>query len=256
MQDALNKFEVVAHSYSVRGEANQAVNLLRRVVQLAPMDLAARTRLIDQLLARGQIDEALAEYLELAETYYRLAELDLARKTYATALRQAQQSNNNRSWSLQILRRMADIDVQRLDWRQALRVYEQIRTLQPDDLDSRKQIIELNLRLNQMAQAEAELDNYLNYLEGLGRRAEAIDLLESLVEDSPSQPMLRSHLAEEYRRTGRVQDAIEQLDALGELLLDAGDKAGAIRALQTIIALNPPNVADFKAALEQLQGAT
>jgi len=256
MQDALNKFEVVAHSYSVRGEANQAVNLLRRVVQLAPMDLAARTRLIDQLLARGQIDEALAEYLELAETYYRLAELDLARKTYATALRQAQQSNNNRSWSLQILRRMADIDVQRLDWRQALRVYEQIRTLQPDDLDSRKQIIELNLRLNQMAQAEAELDNYLNYLEGLGRRAEAIDLLESLVEDNPSQPMLRSHLAEEYRRTGRVQDAIEQLDALGELLLDAGDKAGAIRALQTIIALNPPNVADFKAALEQLQGAT
>ncbi len=255
-QDALTKFEVVAHSYSVRGEASQAVNLLRRVVQLAPMDLAARTRLIDQLIARGQVDEALAEYLELAETYYRLAELDLARKTYASALRQAQQSATNRSWSLQILRRMADIDIQRLDWRQALRIYEQIRTLQPDDLDSRKHIIELNLRLNQVSQAEAELGNYLDYLESNRRRAEAIDLLEALVEENPSQPLLRSHLAEEYRRVGRVQDAVEQLDALGELLLDAGDKTGAIRALQAIIALNPPNVADFRAALNQLQGAT
>ncbi len=254
IQDALTKYEVVAHSYSVRGESAQAVNLLRRVVQLAPMDLSARTRLIDQLLARGQVDDALAEYLELAETYYRLAELDLARKTYAAALRQAQQSQANRNWSIQILRRMADIDIQRLDWRQALRLYEQIRTLQPDDMDSRKQIIELNLRLHQVGQAEAELDNYLAYLESNGRRAEAIDLLEALVEENPSQPMLRSHLAEEYQRVGRAQDAVEQLDALGELLLDAGDKAGAIRALQAIIALNPPNLADFQAALKQLQG--
>ena len=41
------------------------------------------------------------------------------------------------------MRRMADIDMQRLDWRQALRIYEQLRTLEPDDPSVRKSLIEL-----------------------------------------------------------------------------------------------------------------
>ncbi len=75
-EEAIAKFSVVAQAYSVRGEAAQAAKMLRRVVQLSPMDMVARTKLIDQLVARGQVDDAIREYLELADTYYRLAELD------------------------------------------------------------------------------------------------------------------------------------------------------------------------------------
>ena len=56
--EAIAKFTVVAHSYGVRGEVGQASKLLRRIIQLSPMDLSARTRLIDQLVAHGQVDEA------------------------------------------------------------------------------------------------------------------------------------------------------------------------------------------------------
>ena len=129
--DAIVKFSIVAHAYSVRGEVLQATKLLRRIIQLAPMDIGARNRLIDQLVARGQMDDAIREYLELAAIYYRLAELDMARKTYTTALRVVQQGNADRDWNIHILQRMADIDLQRLDWKQALRVYEQIRTMRP-----------------------------------------------------------------------------------------------------------------------------
>jgi tetratricopeptide (TPR) repeat protein len=122
-----------------------ATRVLRRVIQLAPMDLGARTRLIEQLVSRGQVDEAISEYLQLADIYYRLAELDMARKTYTTALRVVQQANADRNWNIHILQRMADIDMQRLDWKQAIRVYEQIRTLRPDDQGVRKNLIELSL---------------------------------------------------------------------------------------------------------------
>ena len=89
----------------------------------------------------------------------------MARKTYTTALRFVQQANADRSWNIHILQRMADIDMQRLDWKQAIRVFEQIRTLRPDDEGVRKNLIELNLRLGQPAQANAELENYLAYLQ-------------------------------------------------------------------------------------------
>jgi tetratricopeptide (TPR) repeat protein len=253
-EDAITKFGVVAHAYGVRGEAAQATNLLRRILQLSPMDMSVRTQLIDQLTARGQVDEAISEYTELADIHYRLAELDTARKTYAAALRVAQQSGASRQWSVQILRRMADIDVQRLDWRQALRVYEQIRTLRPDDVPVRKELVELNLRLGQPDQAAAELANFTTYLDNNGRSAEALSFLEGLVDEQPNQVTLRRALADAYRRAGRSTDAIAQLDTAGEALMQAGDKEGVIEVVNQILKLNPPNAAQYRDLIAQLQG--
>jgi len=252
-QDAITKYTVVAQAYSSRGEASQAVSLLRRIVQVSPMDLSARSRLIDQLAANGQVDEAIGEYLDLADIYYRLAELDMARKTYTTALRLAQQGGANRTWSVKLLQRMADIDMQHLDWRQAVRVFEQLRSLEPDDLSVRKNLVELNLRLNQPPQATAELENLITHLDGAGRRAEAIPFLEELVNENPQQAVLRRALAEQYRQAQRIPDAVAQLDTLGESLLNAGEKEAAIQVIETIIAMNPPDQAKYRLLVEKLR---
>jgi tetratricopeptide (TPR) repeat protein len=251
--DAIIKFGVVAHAYGVRGEVAQATKLLRRIIQLAPLDLSARTRLIDQLVARGQMDEAINEYLELADIYYRLAELDMARKTYTTALRVIQQGNASRDWNVHILRRMADIDLQRLDWKQALRIFEQIRTLRPDDDVVRKQLVELNLRLGQHEKAMDELQNYLTYLEGNQKAEIGIIFLEDLIKDHDDQPLLKRALAEQLHRSGRTDEAVRQLDALGETLMEAGKKKEALEVINQIILMNPPNAEDYRQLLYQMQ---
>ncbi len=250
-QDAINKFTVVANAYGVRGEASQASKVLRKIIQLAPMDMAARNRLIEQLVARGQQDEAIAEYLDLADIYYRLAELEMARKTYTTALRLAQQPNANRQWSVQILRRMADIDMQRLEWKQALRVYEQLRTLRPDDVSARSNLIELNLRLGQPAQAHGELLSYLEYLEGNKNSAQAIPFIEKLIEEN-DHPILRRELAAQYHLAGRTSEAVTMLDAIGDQLMEKGDKNGVREVITQILAMNPPNAEDYRNLLTQL----
>ncbi|MBL8092149.1 MAG: tetratricopeptide repeat protein, partial [Anaerolineales bacterium] len=251
--DAIMKFGVVAQSYSVRGEVQQAAKLLRRIIQISPMDLGARTRLIDQLVARGQLDDAIQEYLELAGIYYRLAELDMARKTYTTALRLVQQGNASREWNVHILQRMADIDMQRLDWKQAVRVYEQIRTLAPDDDSARKQLIELNLRMGQSDKAFNELDGYISHLESQNKTELAHGFLEELVREHPEQEMLKRTLAALLARTGRMNEAIPMLDALGESLLEKGDKSGAMEVINQIVLMNPPNVEDYRQLLNQMR---
>jgi tetratricopeptide (TPR) repeat protein len=253
LPDAITKYTVVAQSYSARGESTQAVTLLRRIVKAAPMDLTARTRLIEQLSAQGLVDEAIGEYLDLADIYYRLAELDMARKTYTTALRLAQQGGAKRAWSVKLLQRMADIDMQRLDWRQALRVYEQIRTIQPEDMLVRKELIQVNLRLGQEKEAAEEMDNFLTYLQSAGRRGEAIPFLEDLVNEEPKQTILRRVLAEEYRQAERLPDAIAQLDEARNLLMEAGERAAAAQIIEAIIAMNPPNVSDYTALLAKVK---
>ena len=72
---------------------------------------------------------------------------------------------------------MGDIDQQKLDWRQALRVYDQIKTLAPGDEKARDLLINLNFRLGQARQALAELDDYLRFLFSQGRDREEMQVL-------------------------------------------------------------------------------
>jgi tetratricopeptide (TPR) repeat protein len=252
-QEAIAKFSTVAQAYSVRGEAAQAAKMLKRVVQLAPMDMNARSKLIDQLVARGQVDDAIREYIELADIYYRLAELEMARKTYTTALRVVQQANADRQWNVHILQRMADIDMQRLDWKQAIRVYEQIRTLRPDDEGVRKNIIEVSLRLGQPAQANAELESYLTYLHSSNQREQGIKFVESLLEERPDDAVLRRALAQQYQHAGRIEDAVALLDSLAESMLNVGKNEDAMVIINQILLMSPANADQYRQLLIQLQ---
>ncbi|MEO8354869.1 MAG: tetratricopeptide repeat protein [Chloroflexota bacterium] len=254
-QEAIAKFSTVAQAYSVRGEAAQSARMLRRIVQLAPMDMTVRSKLIDQLVARGQVDDAIHEYLELADIYYRLAELEMARKTYTKALRFVQQANADRSWNIHILQRMADIDMQRLDWKQAIRVYEQIRTLRPDDAGVRKNLIEVSLKLGQPAQANAELENYLTYLQTSTHGEEGVKFIKELLEERPDDLMLRRALAQQYQQTGHTEAAVAQLDSIAEFLLTAGRREEAVVTINQILLMNPRNAEQYRQLLMQLQSS-
>ena len=251
-QAAIAKFTVVAETYSARGEAKRATDLLQRIVEISPMDLSARNRLITRFTEQGQVDQAIHEFIMLADVHYRLAQLDIARNTYESALRLAQQTKADPTWSHRILRHMADIDLQRLDWRQALRVYEQLRTLTPDDIGTRTHLIDLNVRLGQETQAAAELDNYLSYLAGQAREKEASSFLERLVEENAEMVFARRRLAEFYQQSSRVEEAIAHWDKVAEMMVAQGKNEEAKEAIRAILVLKPPNADQYRKALQQL----
>ena len=249
---AINKFTVVGQTYSSRGESSLAIDLFRRVINLAPMELSTRYRLINELINAGNKDEAIGEYLRLADVHYNLADLRLARKTFGEALQLAQQSRMDDSIKVQILHRIADIDVQRLDWRQALKVYEHIRSIQPDDRRARSRLVELNFRLGQESQAMTELDHFLSRFLTGGQTDEAIRFLEELVQEVPSQKFIQKRLIDLYRHEGRKTDAIKFLDAMGQRLMLIGDREGAIEVVEMILALDPPNAEEYRKLLKKI----
>jgi predicted Zn-dependent protease len=99
-----------------------------------------------------------------------------------------------------------------------------------------------------------ELDAFTSYLEGAGRGAEALTFVEHLVAEQGEQVILRRALAEQYRKAGRTSDAVSQLDAAGEALMQAGDKQGVIDVLNQILRMNPPNAAQYRELIAQLGG--
>ena len=253
IQDAVEKFMLVSELYFLRGEPGQSIRLLRRVIKMAPMDLTVRSRLIEILSAQNQIDDAIQQYNELADIYYHLTELDMARQTYAAALRLVQKSHNYRKWAIQILYKVADIDLQRLDLRQAMRIFEQIRTLEPEDVDARVNLITLNYRLGQDAAGLAEAEGFATLLENSGKRPKAIDFLGAIIAELPEHYELRKRLADAYVRDGQVIGAVEQLDIIADARLEEGNHDEAVAIMEMIINLNPPNVDDYRRALVQMR---
>jgi tetratricopeptide (TPR) repeat protein len=253
VEPGLQKLTAVAETYRIRGESAQAAEIYSKILGYAPVNIPARTRLIELLSQQDRTDDALRQYLELAELYRQMAEIDMSRRTLADALRLAQRSTIDRSWSLKILHQMGDIDLSRLDWRRALRVYEQIRSVDASDDKARHLVIDLNLRLGQEDQAAKELDNYLEHLVQTGRSSDALSKLEELAREYPGKQALHARLAEAYRAAGRTADAIAQYDALGEIQLDAGRVQDAIRTIQTIVDLDPPDVEGYRELLQNLK---
>ncbi len=252
-QEAVQKYLVTAELYMIRGEVNRATRLLKRISQNIPSDVNLRRRLIDLLVAQEKNDEALQEYWSLAELFYHLAELDKARQTYLEALKIAQKSKDSRKWGVNLLLKVADIDMQQLKLRQALRIFEQIRTMMPDHSTTRAQIIGLNFRLGQDVAAIKELDDYIHLVENTSNRQVAIHFINDLLIEHPDRLDLRKRLADLLIHNGEIDQAVVQLDAVADALLTENKNLEAVNMLETIISLNPSNVQDFRAALETLR---
>jgi tetratricopeptide (TPR) repeat protein len=194
LQEAIDKLTLVAYSYSLRGQSTQANSFLRRLVQLAPGDMDLRRKLIAYLESGGQIEDAIRSYQELATLYYTQADLDQALATYRQALRLSTQAPSRSSSSVEILARMADIGMQRLEWREAMQSYEQIRALQPGNEKARLSLIDLNLRLGQEKAALGELDSYMSLLVNQGKIPDALQFIQAAAEEHPGQGEIQKRL--------------------------------------------------------------
>jgi tetratricopeptide (TPR) repeat protein len=255
LPEAIEKYKIVAQTHSTRGQMQPAIELLRRVVQLAPLEVGARRQLIELLVAAGHGDEAVQAWNDLAGVYYDLADLDLALEAFQEALELSNQFNLAIQLRVKLLHQMADLEVQCLDWRRSIQIYEQVRLLQPDDLRARTNLVSMNLRLGQDSQAMGELKNYISYLSGQDRIAEAIPFVEGLLSEYPDHLGLRRNLAGLYRQTGRITQAIEQLDRVGQAQLKGGDRHGAAQTVEAILALNPAKKEAYLALLKRLRAS-
>lgn len=252
--EAMAKYNLVADTYLIRGDNERAAEILQEAIKIAPMDTGLHQSLINLLEQEERWDDLLNQYIDLADAYYQLGDLDSARSTYQAAIQLAQRVEAPTEQIVHILHRLGEIDVNRLDLRQAMRTYEQIRKMAPADERARRNLVDLNYRLNDPISAIRELDGLLRVYAKAGKANQILGILEEQVTRYPNDMALRSRLAAVYRQTKDINKAVEQLDALAELQLESGLHNDALLTIRRIVSMNPPHVDDYKRLLQQLSG--
>ena len=252
VDDALAKYQLVADLYLVREETRQAIGVYRRMLRLVPMDVVVRSRLIDLLISSGEIDQALEQYLSLSDAYFQLAQVNRALEKYAEALRLAPRASNEEEWRARLLRKMADVQMRRANWREAEDLYRQLVALAPSDERARLHLVDLNYKLGRTKQADVATVAMIEFFGSRGEGERALALLQEAVRLQPQQMALRARLARAYIDAGMREEAIHELDTLGELQLDAGLREQATATVRVIISLKPKNVEAYRQLLAQI----
>jgi tetratricopeptide (TPR) repeat protein len=252
-QAAIQKYKIIAQTYTSRGESTRAVQMLRHAVSLMPMDMDLRKLLIDNLKTMGQSEDAIRENLLIADIYMQLAELDRASQICQEAMRLCHSTKGPRRLEAEILRRIADIDTQRLDWKQALHNYEQVKNIQPDDEKTRKAIVDIYFHLGQSDNAIMEARDFMLEMVNAGQSTRATGFIQVLCREYPENPGLLALAGEEVSQINDKSQTIEALNTVGEELMNKGDINGAIDVIEQIVAMAPPNVSEYINLLDQLR---
>jgi tetratricopeptide (TPR) repeat protein len=255
-EEATAKFLTVAHLYQVRGDTRAAIGVYRRLLRASPMDVTVRSRLINLLISRGAIDEALEEYLALGEAYFQLAQVNKALDKYNEALRLAPRASDENIWTVRLLHRIGDICLQRVDWRQALKIYQRIKQISPYDERTCLSLTDLYYKMGQSRKGLAEIDALVGYLFKNKKFTKALAVLRDAVQMRPGEGPLRFRLAHACLSQGKKEEAVTELDALGDLQLRAGHAQQAIETIRSIIKINPSNVESYRQLLAQITGLT
>jgi tetratricopeptide (TPR) repeat protein len=254
VRQAINKYNMVARSYLVRDEKERAASILTEVLEMAPLDISVRQSLIELLESEGRLDEALDQYVELARTYNQMGNFDMSRETYNLAERIGKKINAPVSKLVMIKHRIAEVDELRADMRRVQKAYEDIIEMSPTDELAYRKLVDLYFAQGNQVEATRKLDQLLEIYVKSRQINRILQVLEELVKHYPKDMGVRSRLSGIYARLNRNPEAIEQLDALGELQLEAGLHRDAVSTIRQIIKLKPENINDYKRLLAQLGG--
>jgi tetratricopeptide (TPR) repeat protein len=213
---AVEKFVMIGDTYNVRGDIKAAVDTYERALEYAPTDIPTRRQLVELLLKSQQLERAVDHAIAMGETYYGLAQVDMARTAYVEALKITAQLPDGQQWRPNLLRRIADIDMQRLDWKEAIAAYSELIKLDPTDESAATTLIDLFFKIERPDLAVGWLDQFLIRLVREGKGVRVLPFLEQLVEQRPNELGLVDRLVRLLLKQERKAEALKLLDELGE----------------------------------------
>jgi tetratricopeptide (TPR) repeat protein len=145
--------------------------------------------------------------------------------------------------------------VQRAAWAEALAISTQVRKMAPDDEKASLRLMDLYFKLNREADSQRELAHLIDLYHKSGDISRLIPIVGDMSAAKPKNTTLRKTLVELLIDSGRQDQAVAELDAIGDIQMNAGQTREAVQTIERIISLGPENVEEYRALLIQLQKA-
>jgi tetratricopeptide (TPR) repeat protein len=210
-EDALTKYQLLIDTLNLRGEAEQAIPVYYRLIELSPDTGNARAKLAELLRNAGRTDEAAEQLAQVAANYFRLGQTNRALEEYRRLLQWAPKSTDAHAQYGLMLLKLERFEAALGEFRKAL---ELSGTHNPVG------IARMNMTLALMADQPAAV----------------WDSLAAVIEQLKEQPQQASAVHSEYRSVLVYTDAPILHYIFGILLQHAGQHSAALLEFEQTMA--------------------
>jgi len=238
----------IAEAWSKRRNYDRAIAAYRQVLTLVPGHLDARLKLAEALDTGGDLQDAAAEYHELARRAKETSEMERARK-WAKMACEADPTNEAAQLFYQSLQKAEQEGGEGVVGGSA-GLEALVSAAEPAQVSRPPEALEATRkggrpRAGLAADQHDALNNAMNasadYLEK-GLFAAAIDECLSAIEIDPDCLPIQVRLAEIYSKMGHVEDASIKYDTLAAVYLVRGQPDVSVDMYKRIVALVPDDV--------------
>ena len=215
MMEAKSQYQALVELYTKSAQKRRAADVFKKLTEIDPSDLKIRYKFAEFLDRQGQKDEAIAEYVGIADEFINSGMVLEAIQMMEKGL-QIDGSN------LSLRCKLAQASVLQGDYSKAVQILSEIRGKHPDD-------VELLSRLGEAYQGAGNLD-------------EAETVYDRLGEIEPDNPEHAGRRADLAIGQGQFDRALELLTPVIDRQVDQGEGDKAAALLQKVLGKDPHHV--------------
>lgn len=215
LMEAKSQYQTLVELYNKSGQKRRAAEVFKKLAEIDPSDLKVRYKFAEFLDRHGQVEEAIAEYVGIADEFINNGLVPEAMQIMEKGLRI---DSANRSLRC----KLAQATILQGDYPKAIQLLGEVRDRYPDD-------VELLSRLGEA------------YM-GAGNTDDAEAIFRRLAELEPDNPEHSSRLAELAVGQGRHDQALQILAPSVDRFVENGDGDKAAALLRKIIQREPHHV--------------
>lgn len=252
--DLIDDYISLANKYAQKGAFQEADQTFQRLLKIAPDDPRTLSNYIEFLLQRNEVDKLIPIAERLTEIYLEQGELRKGEKILSKVIEAWPEhpelrlkradiflSMNAKGKAVKELQRAAELYTKMNMHDKALSALRTIINIFPDDTDTRQQVIEKLIELNQIDEAVTEAFT----LADLYIKRGFLDLAENeyrrIISLQPENFPAWNYLFETHLQLGPEDELIDDYLQLANIYISQGNPEEAARIYKKLITLQPEN---------------
>ncbi|MDX2175453.1 MAG: DnaA/Hda family protein [Candidatus Sumerlaeia bacterium] len=233
----------------------EALALYRDVLQVSPDSVVARMSMVECLKRIGDRTGAIDALVGLAELHARQGNLEEASARFDDAIRQEVLLERTYRAKAQMLRNAGRAEAagdafmqyaeallaadRRAD---AVKAMRNAVEMDPTNRELRSRLVTALTESGNAGEAVKELSNMADALFREGDSESGISLLQEAATLDPNDVPLRRKLVDRLKKSGRAEEAAEELLPIAEAYLERSEANEALKALDELLAIQPDNL--------------
>lgn len=216
-EEALNKYQLLIDTYMVRDEPRLAIDVYRRLIELSPDTINARSRLAELLRNDQRTEEAAEQIALVAATYFRMGQTNKALEEYRRGVQYAPGNARLRAQYGEALLKLERYEAALGEFRRALEL----------DQNNLAGIARVNMTLTLMHEQPAaiwqSLATLLEQLKAQPQQGSAVQAEYRSALLMAEEPLLHYILGIIQQSAGQHQSALLELEQAETLLAESPD---------------------------------